>query len=318
MKYSSTLLEQGSACARHCIERRPFLTSILSLPLVRAFASSVFLLCCAVSLTRAQAPSLDDFADPTAGIADQPRSLLAALPRPDYLGGTSEVFAVYPVRPPAPLKSRGVHWRRYFSQEFLEVSFQMGERLAMESKTRAELDGPYFKDWFYVVKHYRYSVWNDGDKFFTSNIGHPAQGAIIESIFWQNDDRVRFADQDFRSGEYRHALMQAALLCAADAVQWKLGPLSEATIGHVGLPTPRQGDRDRTGANDLVLNETGGTVMMMGFQWLDKHVQRPLERRLPGHPVAINALRIFTNPPASMANLFRFRAPWYRDNRDIE
>jgi hypothetical protein len=218
--------------------------------------------------------------------------------------------AVVPTAPgPGP-----IHWHHYFAEEFFEVSFQMGERLATESKSRAELNGPYFKDWFYVVKHYRYSVWNDGDKFFTSNIGHPAQGAIMESIFWQNDDRVRFREQDLHDPQYWKALMQAALLCAFDAVQWKIGPLSEATIGHVGLPTPEQGYRNRTGMNDIVLNETGGTVMTVGFQWLDKHVQKPLEKKLSSG-VAINTLRVFTNPPGSMANVFRFRAPWYRDDR---
>jgi hypothetical protein len=218
--------------------------------------------------------------------------------------------AVVPTAPgPAP-----IHWHHYFAQEFFEVSFQMGERLATESKTRSELNGPYFKNWFYVVRHYRYSIWNDGDKFFTSNIGHPAQGAIVESIFWQNDDRVRFREQDLHDAQYWKALMQAALLCAVDAVQWKIGPLSEATIGHVGLPTPEQGYRNRTGMNDMVLNETGGTVMLVGFQWLDKHLQKPLEKKI-GSGVAINTLRVFTNPPGSMANVFRFRAPWYRDDR---
>ena len=210
--------------------------------------------------------------------------------------------------------SPSVQWRRYFQQEFMEVSFQMGERLITESKTRSELRGSYFKDWFYVIQHYRYSVWNDGDKFFTSNIGHPAQGAILESIFWQNDDRVRFHAQDFRDPKYRHALVMAAALCTSDAVQWKLGPFSEATIGHVGLPTREQGFRNRTGMNDLVLNAAGGTIMLMGFQWLDKHVQKPLESRMDS-AVAINTLRIFTNPPGSLANIFRLRTPWYRDDR---
>lgn len=208
-----------------------------------------------------------------------------------------------------------VEWRHYLNQEFLEVSFQMGERLATEGKTRTELHGPYFKDWFYVVTHYRYTVWNDGDKFFTSNIGHPAQGAIIESIFWQNDDRVRFAEQDLRDPAYRMALFEAALVCTADAVQWKIGPISEATIGHVGLPTPEQGYRNRTGMNDMVMNETAGTVMFAGFQWLDKNVEAPLERKIE-NKLAINTLRIFTDPSGSMANVFRFRAPWYRDDRD--
>jgi hypothetical protein len=208
-----------------------------------------------------------------------------------------------------------IHWKAFFGEWAFDVAFEQGERLIMEPKTRAELNGPYFKDWFYVVSHYRYGTWDDSDKFFTSNIAHPAQGAVVEAIFWQNNDNVRFKDQDFHDPAYRKALLQAFAFAAIDAVQWKLGPFSEATIGHVGLPTPEQGFRNRTGLNDLVMNEVGGTAMTIGFQWVDKHLQKPLESHIQNHTL-INTTRIFTNPPASLANIFRFKAPWYRDNRD--
>ena len=111
-------------------------------------------------------------------------------------------------------------------------------------------------------------------------------------------------------------------------MQWKLGPVSEATIGHVGLPAHWWEEpynckyfnlpcNPRTGLNDLVMNEVGGTAMMIGFQWLDKHVQKPLEISLHNRPL-INTMRILTNPPQSMANLFRFKSPWYRDTRDSQ
>ena len=55
--------------------------------------------------------------------------------------------------------------------------------------------------------------------------------------------------------------------------------------------------------------------MTIGFQWLDKHVQKRIERQ--GHSRAlIDTTRILTNPPQSVANLLRFRAPWFRDNRE--
>ena len=54
--------------------------------------------------------------------------------------------------------------------------------------------------------------------------------------------------------------------------------------------------------------------MTIGFQWLDKHVQKRFERQDHSR-VLINTTRIFTNPPRSLANIFRFRAPWFRDNR---
>jgi hypothetical protein len=119
--------------------------------------------------------------------------------------------------------------------------------------------------------------------------------------------------------------LQAFAFVTVDAVQWKLGPLSEASIGNVGLPAhwweePQYCKQlnlrcdPRTGMNDLVLNEFGGTAMTIGFQWLDKHDQKRIERQ--GHSRAlVDTTRILTNPPQSVANLLRFRAPWFRDNR---
>ena len=104
---------------------------------------------------------------------------------------------------------------------------------------------------------------------------------------------------------------------------WKVGPLSESSIGNVGLPT-HWWDRDckaihipcvdRTGVSDMVMNEVGGTAMTIGFQWLDKHVQKRIEEHVENR-VLINTTRVFTNPTQSIANVTRFRWPWFRDNR---
>ena len=220
----------------------------------------------------------------------------------------------------------GIHWGPLLREWWLDIGIEQSERILMEPKTRDQLDGKFFQEWFSDVAQYRYGLWNDGDKFFTSNIGHPLQGAVVEGIFWQNDDRVRFSEQDFHSAAYRKALWQAFAFATLDAVQWKLGPVSEASIGHVGLPahwwdTPYYCNllhdycHPRTGLNDLVTNEVGGTVLTIGFQWMDKHVQVPIEKRFHNRAV-IDTTRILTNPPASLANLLRFRRPWFRDNRD--
>ena len=221
---------------------------------------------------------------------------------------------------------KGIHWGSFLRQWWLDISFEQAERLLMEAKTRDQLDGKFFHEWFRDVAQYRYGLWNDGDRLFTSYIGHPLQGAVVQGIFWQNNDRVRFSEQDFHSAAYRKALVQAFALAAADAVQWKLGPVSEASIGHVGLP-PHWWDTSyycnlthtychpRTGLDDLVMNEVGGTAMTIGFQWVDKHLQRPIENRISSRAV-IDAMRILTNPPQSLANFFRFQVPWYRDNRN--
>ena len=220
----------------------------------------------------------------------------------------------------------GIHWGPLLREWWLDIGIEQSERILQEAKTRDQLNGKFFKEWFSDVAQYRYGLWNDGDKFFTSNIGHPLQGAVVEGIFWQNDDRVRFSEQDFHSAAYRKALVQAFAFATLDAVQWKLGPVSEASIGHVGLPAHWWNEpyycnllheycRPRTGLDDLVMNEVGGTVLTIGFQWTDKHVQVPIERRFHSRAV-IDTTRILSNPPQLLANLLRFRRPWFRDNRD--
>lgn len=220
---------------------------------------------------------------------------------------------------------KSIHWGAIIRQWWLDISFEQAERIIMEPKTRDQLNGRFIHEWLDDVAQYRYGLWNDGDKFFTSYIGHPLQGAVVEGIFWQNNDRVRFSEQDFHSAVYRKALFQAFVFAAVDAVQWKLGPVSEASIGHVGLPahwwdTPyfcnltQAYCHPRTGLNDLIMNEVGGTAMIIGFQWIDKHFQKPMENRIQSRAL-IDTIRIFTNPPQSLANFFRFRTPWYRDNR---
>jgi len=223
----------------------------------------------------------------------------------------------------APKRSGHIHWGPLVRQWWSFIAIEHTERILQEHKTREQLSGPFFHDWFNTVSSYRFDRWDDDDKFVTSNLGHPTQGAIVAAIFWQNNDRVRFSDQDFHSAAYRHALLQAFAFVTIDAVQWKLGPLSEASIGNVGLPA-RWWDRDckalnipcvpRTGMNDLVLNEVGGIAMTIGFHWLDKHVQKGIEQRVHNRAL-IDTTRILTNPPQSVANIVRSRAPWFRDNR---
>jgi hypothetical protein len=223
----------------------------------------------------------------------------------------------------APRHSGGIHWGSFIRQWSLYITIEQTERIVKESKTRNQLSGPFVRDWFKTVSVYRFDNWNDGGKFITSYLAHPAQGATVQAIFWQNNDHVRYSEQDFHSAAYRKALLQAFAFAAIDAVLWKVGPLSESSIGNVGLPV-HWWDRDcralhipcvaRTGVSDMVMNEVGGTAMTVGFQWLDKHLQKRIERHVHNRAL-IYTTRMLTYPPQSLANIVRFRAPWFRDNR---
>ena len=205
----------------------------------------------------------------------------------------------------------------------LWIAMKQTERIIKETKTRNQLSGPFFRGWFDTVSVYHFDNWDDGGKYGTSYFCHPMQGAIAEAIFWQNNDHVRFSEQDFHSASYRHALLQAFAFATVDAVLWKVGPLSESSIGNVGLPT-HWWDKDckqihipcvdRTGVSDMVMNEVAGTAMTIGFQFLDKHLQKRIEESTHRRAL-IDTTRILTNPPQSIANLVHFRRPWFRDNR---
>jgi hypothetical protein len=223
----------------------------------------------------------------------------------------------------APKQSGGIHWRSLIREWWTWIAIEQTERILKEPKTRDQLSGPFFRDWFNTVSVYHFDNWDDGGKYITSYLAHPSQGAIAEAIFWQNNDHVRFSEQDFHNAAYRNALLQAFAFATVDAVLWKVGPLSESSIGNVGLPV-RSWDRDckalhipcvdRTGVSDMVMNEVGGTALTIGFQWLDKHLQKGIEQRVHNRAL-IDATRVLTNPPQSMANIVRFRPPWFRDTR---
>lgn len=224
---------------------------------------------------------------------------------------------------PETKRHTGIDWGPLLREWFLNLTMEHTVRILKEPKTRDALSGRYFNDWFSTVSTYNFDRWDDNDKFITSNLSHPMQGAIVAAIFWQNDNNVRFSEQDFHSAAYRHALLHAFAFVTFDAVQWKLGPLSESSIGNVGLPAHWwEADckqlnarcEPRTGLNDLLLNEIGGIPMTIGFQWLDKHLQKGIEARTESRGL-IDATRMLTNPPATVANILRFRRPWFRDNR---
>jgi len=221
----------------------------------------------------------------------------------------------------SPNEPHGIQWRPLILQELLLVGVEHGFRLATEAKTRRELDGPFFADWAKIISNTQWNRWSDGDKWFTSYVAHPANGAVAAWIYRQNDTRARYLEQDFHNPAYRNTLLRSFAVATVTAVLWKIGPISEATIGHVGLyPTVNKWglpirDGNRSGLNDYVTNEVGGIPLMICEDWLDRHVARPLEGHIYGR-APIDAIRLFTSPTRSFANLMAFHRPWFRENRD--
>ena len=63
---------------------------------------------------------------------------------------------------------------------------------------------------------------------------------------------------------------------------------------------------------DLVITPTVGTALLVTEDAIDRFLIRRIERATDN--LYIRALaRMFLNPTRTLANLFRFKEPWYRD-----
>ena len=109
--------------------------------------------------------------------------------------------------------------------------------------------------------------------------------------------------------------MKAMLFSTIYSTQFELGPISEASLGNVGL-RPSRTSKHPSAFVDLVVTPTLGTVWMMGEDVLDKHVVKWVEDRTENRVIRI-LTRGFLNPSRSMANVLRGRWMWYRDGRRL-
>jgi hypothetical protein len=197
----------------------------------------------------------------------------------------------------------GFDWKAALEQSSLLLALQHGYALT-QPKTRRELRGPFFKDYFESVGNLR--GWGDGGRFFTNYIAHPLQGAATGFIQIQNDPRgIR---REFGgSRAYWRSRLKALGWSALNSTQFELGPISQASIGNVGKA------RKLTYV-DLVVTPTVGTAFLVGEDALDRYVVRRIERASDNLYLRV-AARTLLNPARSCANLFRFKKPWHRDTR---
>jgi hypothetical protein len=192
-------------------------------------------------------------------------------------------------------------WRSAIKQSLMFLSIQHGYAFT-QLKTREALKGKFFKDYVKSVKSLR--GWADGGRFFTNYIAHPMQGAFTGFIQVQNDPKglkQRFGT----SADYWRSRMKAMAWTAAWSTQFEIGPLSQASIGNVGL-------KGKQTYVDIVMTPLGGTAMLVAEDAIDRFVMERIERRTDNF-YAIIFSRMLLSPTRTLANLFRFKTPWYRD-----
>ena len=201
-----------------------------------------------------------------------------------------------------------------------------GYRLATDHYLRHLIaDGPFWHDYFASLQHWDMNRWADGDSFLVDDIGHPMQGAVSGFIEVQNSPTQRV--QRFgKSRAYWHSRFLALMWATVFSTQQKIGPLGEAAVGNDGGYTYTPGCEfncptvpgktpkylNNTGWTDFIMTPAGGTVWMVFEDFLDREVS---DRVQDAHPDAVFPfiLRSALNPSRAMANLMRWRTPWYRD-----
>ena len=197
-------------------------------------------------------------------------------------------------------------WKAAASQSFCFLSIEHSFRLT-QGKTRQELGGPFFPDWYRSVQGVQ--GWNDGDSAFTNYLAHPMQGGVAGFIYIQNDPSGKALEFE-GSRRYWHSRLRAFGWAALYSTQFELGPYGEAAIGNVGKK------KYTGGFVDLVVTPIGGLGMIVLEDWLDKYWVQSLEARTSSKGKRI-LYRILLNPQRSFANLLRKKYPWHRDARSL-
>lgn len=211
-----------------------------------------------------------------------------------------------------PTENNKFQWKPALSQAMTFLWIEHSFRLVTEAGTRADLKGPFFKDWFQAVRNTH--GWRDGDPFLVNYIGHPMQGAVAGYIYVHNDPQS--VNKEFELNKnYFKSRMKAMLFSTLYSTQFELGPISEASLGNVGL-RPSHTSRHPSAFVDIVVTPTLGAVWMLGEDALDRHVIKWVEDRIENRVVRI-LVRGFLNPSRSMANFLRGRWVWYRDGRSL-
>jgi hypothetical protein len=179
-------------------------------------------------------------------------------------------------------------------------------RIAAQDKTRRELSGPFWDD-------YRRSLrvpqkWEDSDAWWVNYIGHPIHGASAGYI-WLDHDPHAPAEISL-SRRYWATRAQAAGWITAYSLQFEFGPLSEASIGNVGMRSVT------TGWVDHVVTPVGAFGLIVAEDALDRFFVKWVEARTTNR-VARASLRLLFNPGRTLSNAVGGKLPWYRKDRSL-
>ena len=179
-------------------------------------------------------------------------------------------------------------------------------RIAFQEKTRRELGGPFWRDYKRSVRMPH--QWEDSDAWWVNYIGHPIHGAAAGYI-WIEHEPSDPADLSL-TRRYWMSRARATAWTTVYSLQFEFGPLSEASIGNVGMRP------ETTGWVDHVVTPVGGFGLIVAQDALDKYFVAGVERHVHNR-VARAALRLGFGPARMLANASSGRLPWYREGRPL-
>ena len=118
-----------------------------------------------------------------------------------------------------------------FGDSLKLLMMEHGIRISFQEKTRRELGGAFWNDYTQSVKIPH--QWEDSDAWWVNYIGHPIHGAAAGYI-WLDHEPGAPPDIGLTT-HYWGTRGRAAAWSAVYSLQFEFGPLSEASIGNVGL-----------------------------------------------------------------------------------
>ena len=181
-------------------------------------------------------------------------------------------------------------------------------RVVLQQKTRRELGGPFFSDYRRSVRMPK--TWGDGDSGRINYVGHPIHGAASGFIWLDHEDSAHDPTLGW-SKDYWSSRGRATAWAAAYSIQFEFGPLSEASIGNVGLRP------NTTGWVDHVVTPAGALGFMVAEDLLDRHLIVRIESWTSNRLLRAVA-RTALNPGRTLSNAAQGKAPWSRPHRAMQ
>ena len=240
-------------------------------------------------------------------------NLAAALYAASYAPSPSQqpIFVFSPAPPVTPVaprrKTARVNWAGLINEQ-IRVDTLMHTKRIHEPKTVREVVTPNQFDGYVagLSGYFEHGVrWQDGDGFFTNNVGHPIMGAVFSHIYTNHDRacaRIAYGDTG-----YWPCMRNAAIYAAVASANFEFNPLlSETAVGHVGKAHTCVNGKctGEGGWTDFLMTPAGGIGIRIAGDFARAKVWPALDRHLSGNIGAriLNVIIKAMTDPSGIAN----------------